>query len=68
MSEVITGVVKFAFGLISNKLRTYGAEKLEDADLTDQKLHGLIVRELKSSRNFMLFREKISVQVLAPCK
>ena len=45
MSEVITGVVKFAFGLISNKLRTYGAEKLEDADLTDQKLHGLIVRE-----------------------
>ena len=45
MSEVITGVVKFAFGLISNKLRTYGAEKLEDGGLTDQKLHGLIVRE-----------------------
>ena len=45
MSEVITGVVKFAFGLISNKLRTFGAEKLEDGGLTDQKLHDLIVRE-----------------------
>ena len=45
MSEVITGVVKFAFGFISNKLRTYGAEKLDDGGLTDQKLHGLIVRE-----------------------
>ena len=44
MSEVI-GVVKFAFGLISNKLRTYGAEKLEDGGLTDQKLRGMIVRE-----------------------
>ena len=45
MSEVITGVVKCAFGLISNKLRTYGAEKLEDGGLTDQKLRGLIIRE-----------------------
>ena len=45
MSEVNTGVVKFAFGFISNKLRTYGAEKLEDGGLTDQKLRGLIVRE-----------------------
>ena len=45
MSEVITGVVKFAFGFISNKLRTYGAKKLEDGGLTDQKLRRLIVRE-----------------------
>ena len=44
MSEVI-GVVKFVFGLISNKLRSFGAEKLEDGGLTDQKLRGLIVRE-----------------------
>ena len=46
MSEAITGVLKFAFGLISNKLRTYGAEKLQDGGLTDQKFRGLIVREL----------------------
>ena len=45
MSEVVTGVVKFVFGFISKKLRTYGAEKLEDGGLTDRKLHGLIVRE-----------------------
>ncbi len=46
MSEAITGVLKFAFGLISNKLRTYGAEKLQDGGLTDQKFRGFIVREL----------------------
>jgi hypothetical protein len=46
MSEVITGLVKITFGLISNKLRDYGAEKLQDGGLTDQKFRGLIVREL----------------------
>ncbi len=46
MSEVITDVLKFTFGLISNKLRTYGAEKLQDGGLTDQKFRGWIVREL----------------------
>ena len=45
MSEAITGVLKFSFGLISNKLRSYGAEKLKDGGLTDQKLRGIIVRE-----------------------
>ena len=46
MTEVITGVLKLAFGLISKKLRTYGAEKLEDGGLTDQKFRGWIVREM----------------------
>ena len=46
MSEAITGVLKLAFGLISKKLRTYGAEKLQDGGLTDQKFRGWIVREL----------------------
>jgi hypothetical protein len=46
MSEVITGLLKVTFGLISNKLRTYGAEKLQDGGLTDQMFRGLIVREL----------------------
>ena len=46
MSEVITGVLKLAFGFISNKLRTYGAKKLEDGGLTDQKFRGWIVREM----------------------
>jgi hypothetical protein len=46
MSEVFTGLLKLTFGLISNKLRTYGAEKLQDGGLADQKFRGLIVREL----------------------
>jgi hypothetical protein len=46
MSEVITGLLKVTFGLISNKLRAFGAEKLQDGGLTDQKFRGLIVREL----------------------
>ena len=46
MSEVITGVVKLAFGFISRKVRDYGAEKLQDGGLTDQKFRGLIVREM----------------------
>ena len=46
MSEVVTGVLKLAFGFISDKLRSYGAEKLEDGGLTDQKFRGWIVREM----------------------
>ena len=46
MSEVFTGLLKLTFGLVSNKLRTYGAEKLQDGGLADQKFRGLIVREL----------------------
>ncbi|XP_028407034.1 uncharacterized protein LOC114529427 [Dendronephthya gigantea] len=46
MSEVITGLLKAAFGLISNKIRDYSAEKLQDGGLVDQKFRGLIVREL----------------------
>ena len=46
MSDVFTGLLKLTFGLISNKLRTYSAEKLQDGGLADQKFRGLIVREL----------------------
>ena len=46
MSEAITGVLKLAFGFISNKLRTTAAGKLHDGGLTDQKFRGWIVSEL----------------------
>lgn len=46
MSEAISAVLKFAFGFISNKLRTYSAGKLQDGDLADEKFRGWIVREL----------------------
>ena len=51
MSGVITDVLKLAFGFISNKLRSYGAEKLEDGGLTDQKFRGWIVREMDDIRS-----------------
>ena len=46
MSEVITGLLKLTFGLILKKLSTYGAEKLQNGDITDQMLRGWILREL----------------------
>ena len=47
MSElVITGILKLAFGFVSDKVRTYAAEKLQDGGLTDQKFRGYVVREL----------------------
>ncbi|XP_028411724.1 uncharacterized protein LOC114534478 [Dendronephthya gigantea] len=46
MLEAIAGVLKIALGLVTNKLRSYGAEKLQDGGLTDQKFRGWIVREL----------------------
>ena len=41
-----TVLLKFGLGFLSNTFRTYGAEKLQDGGLTDQKFRGWIVREL----------------------
>lgn len=57
MSEAIAAVLKFAFGFISNKLRTYGAEIL----LTKNLEVGLYVNWTILSSNLMLFRGKISL-------
>ena len=46
MTKVITGVLKLTFGFTSDKLHTYGAKKLQDGGLTDQKFREWIVREL----------------------
>ena len=47
MAELVGSILlKFGLGFISDKFRTYGAEKLQDGGLTDQKFRGLIVREL----------------------
>ena len=46
MSDVINSVLKLAFGLIINKLRTYGAKKLENGGLTNQKFRNWIIDEL----------------------
>ena len=47
MAELVGSILlKFGLGFISDKFRTYGAEKLQDGGLTDQKFRGLIIREL----------------------
>ena len=43
---MITAVFKATIGLLVNKGRDKAAEKLKDGDVTDQKFHGLIVREI----------------------
>ena len=43
---VITGILKLAFGFVSDRLRTYAAEKLQDGGLADKKFRGYVVREL----------------------
>ena len=46
MSAVITGVLKFTFGLLSKQVRAYGARKLQNGGLADREFRNLIVREL----------------------
>ena len=46
MSSLITAVFKATIGLLVNKGRDKQAEKLNEGDVTDQKLRGLIVREI----------------------
>ena len=46
MFSLITAVFKATIGLLVNKGRDKLAEKLKEGDVTDQKFHGLIVREI----------------------
>ena len=45
-SSPITAVFKATIGLLVNKGRDKLAEKLNESDVTDQKFHGLVVREI----------------------
>ena len=46
MSSIVTAVFKATIGLLVNKGRDKVAEILKDGDVTDQKFHALIVREI----------------------
>ena len=46
MSSIVTAVFKATIGLLVNKGRDKMAEILKDGDVTDQKFHALIVREI----------------------
>ena len=47
MSSIITAVFKVTIGLLVNKGRDKAAERLKDGDVTEQKLAGLIIREIE---------------------
>ena len=46
MSSIVTTLFKATLGLLVNKGRDKAAEILKDGDVTDQRFHSLIVREI----------------------
>ncbi len=46
MSDIVSGVLKFTFGILANKIRGGIAERLKDGDVTDEECRRLMVREL----------------------
>ena len=46
MSSIVTALFKVTIGLLVNKGRDEAAEILKDGDVTDQRFHSLIVREI----------------------
>ena len=46
MSSIVTTLFKATLGLLVNKGRDKAAEILKDGDVTDRRLHSLIVREI----------------------
>ena len=47
MSSIVTSVLNATIGWLVAKGRAVTAEKLKEGDVTDQKIHDLIVREVK---------------------
>lgn len=47
MSSIVTSVLNATIGWLVAKGRDVTAEKLKEGDVTDQKIHDLIVREVK---------------------
>ena len=47
MSPIVTTLFEATIGLLLNKGRDQAAEILKDGDVTDQKFHSLIIREIK---------------------
>ncbi|XP_028406561.1 uncharacterized protein LOC114529035 [Dendronephthya gigantea] len=46
MTDIISGVLKLAFGFLANKARSKISERLNDGDVTHEECRRLIVREL----------------------
>ena len=46
MSSIVSTAFKFTIDLLVSKVRDKAAEILKDGDVTDQKFHSLIVKEI----------------------
>ncbi len=46
MSSIVTGILRSTVGLLLNKARDATAKNLQEGDVTDAKIRGMIVREL----------------------
>ena len=51
MSSIVTALFKLTIGLLVNKGRDKVAEILKDGDVTDQRFHSLIVREIDDMKS-----------------
>ena len=51
MSSIITGILRSTLGLLFDKARDSAASKLKDGDLTDEKLRGIIVKDLSDIKS-----------------
>ena len=51
MSSIITGILRSTVSLLFDKARDSAASKLKDGDLTDEKLRGIIVKDLSDIKS-----------------
>ena len=65
MSSIVTSVLNATIGWLVAKGRDVTAEKLKEGDVTDQKIHDLIVREVKDIKTKLdgITRERMSVNI-----
>ena len=65
MSSIATALFKVTIGLLVNKGRDKAAEILKDGDVTDQRFHSLIVREIDDVKSKLdaLSRKDLEVSI-----
>ena len=65
MTETVNFIVNFCVGFLSHTFRNYAANKLQDGDLTDQKIRDWIIPELENIKFKLdaLSRKDLSVSI-----
>ena len=70
MSSIATALFKVTIGLLVDKGRDKAAEILKDGDVTDQRFHSLIVREIDDIKSKLdaLSRKDLEAVTIFPFK